>query len=191
MAETGAQEKKTPVWLWVLLGCGGLLAVVMVLGIVAAIAIPSLLAARRATLETNAVGSMRTYANAQVMFHKNDWDGDKVLTYAPSFRALNTTLDATKAPIQLIDSVFAGANSPATPKHGYYFTDMKTIGGKSIDWKNDFALCASPAIYGRTGYRTFIVSTNGTVFGKDLGAGASPPTDFPADPMAEFWIIAE
>ena len=71
-----------------------------------------------------------------------------------------------------------------------FFEDMTTIGGRPIDWEKDFALCATPAVYGQVGYRTFIVMTNGTIFGKDLG-GSEFVDDYPADPCAEGWIIAE
>ena len=70
----------------------------------------------------------------------------------------------------------------------------------AIDWVNDFGLCAAPSVYGRTGYRSFIVCTNGTVFGKDIVTG-QPPTfaedadmdNYPADPSAagNDWTIAE
>jgi len=158
--------------------------------IIAAIAIPSLLAARRSSLETNAVGSCRAYAEAQTIFKRNDWDGDGVLAYAKDFKELHSTKDGQGNPIQLIDAAFAAAADKDHPKHGYYFVNMKTIGGKAIDWKNDFALCAVPAVYGRTGYRTFIINTNGTVFGKDLGASTAVE-DYPAEPQKAGWIIAE
>ena len=141
-------------------------------------------------IETNAVGSCRAYAEAQTMFKRNDWDGDGKFTYAASFPLLNTTPDARGQPIQLIDGAFAAATSPTMPKHGYYFVNMKTIGGRKIDPANDFALCAVPAVYGKTGYRTFIVCTNGTTFGKDLGR-SELVDDYPADPCADGWIIAE
>ncbi|HOX08275.1 MAG TPA: DUF2950 family protein [Planctomycetota bacterium] len=200
MPDDANQAKKTPGWVWVLLGCGGALLLVMIIAIIAAIAIPSLLAARRSSQETVGVASCRAYSMAQVMYKKNDWDGDKVLSYAapnanklsgPSFYVLYATPDPGGTPVGLLDGVMANASSPLAAKQGYYFTDMKTVGGQPINWVNDYALCASPAIYGRTGYRTFIVSTDGTVYGKDLGAGAPPPTDYPANPMAEGWIIAE
>ena len=160
--------------------------------IIAAIAIPSLLAARKASLETNAVGSMRTYCSSQTMFKRNDWDGNGVLEYTKTFTALSTQLDANGESLQLIDAAFAAAKGKAgVPKHGYVFEDMKTIGGKKIDWTNDYALCGMPAAYGRTGYRTFIVWTNGTVFSKDLGAAGKFVTDFPKDPAKEGWLIAE
>ena len=48
--------------------------VVAIIAIIAAIAIPSLLAARRGSLETNAVRSARAYSSAQTMFKRNDWE---------------------------------------------------------------------------------------------------------------------
>ncbi|MHC4916070.1 MAG: DUF2950 family protein, partial [Planctomycetota bacterium] len=67
-----------------------------------------------------------------------------------------------------------------------------TIGGLAIDWLNDYGLCGTPSVYGRTGYRTFIVSTNGTVFGLDQGVAAIVVA-YPADPSLAVppWIIAE
>jgi hypothetical protein len=158
--------------------------------IVAAVAIPNLISSRRVSLEVNAVGSCRAYASAQTMFHRNDWDADGTLEYAEDFVMLNKTKDGNGDPIQLIDTSFANAKGPkGTPKHGYVFYNMKTIAGEKIDWVNDYALCAVPAVYGRTGFRTFIINTNGTVFGQDNGG--KPVFDYPADPTAKGWIIAE
>ena len=169
--------------------------VVAIIAIVAAIAIPSLLAARRTTLETNSVGSCRAYAEAQIMFHRNDWVGSGtpgVTEYATPFTLLNTQVDGTGVPIQLIDSAFAAAAGPAgAAKHGYIFQDMGTIAGVAINWIDDYGLCGIPSTYRRTGYRTFIVSTNGTVFGQDLGPGAGFVVDYPANPTAALWLIAE
>jgi len=171
--------------------------VVAIIAIIAAIAIPSLLAARRGSLETNAVGSCRAYCSAQTMFKRNDWDADNVLEYADDFTLLNTQVDGTGATtIQLIDSAFAAAEGVGgVPKHGYLFEDLVSIGGAAnpIDWINDYGLCGVPSSYGRSGYRTFIVCTNGTVFGRDIDLSAGPAfeTDYPADPQGAGWIIAE
>jgi hypothetical protein len=125
------------------------------------------------------------------MYHRNDWDNDGELEYASPAKLLHDQLDANGEAIQLMDQAFAAATVPGgPPKHGYIFREMQTIGGQPIDWKVDYALCATPAVYGRTGYRTFIISTNGTTFGKDLGPSGFV-TDFPADPVAEEWIVAE
>ncbi len=138
----------------------------------------------------NAISSCRAYAEAQFMYKKNDWDQDGKLTYAPTFPLLHTTPDENGVPIQFIDAAFAGAGPGGAPKHGYLFRDMVSIAGQPIDWEKDCALCATPAVHGRTGYRTFIVKADGTVFGKDFG-GSRFVDDFPADPTAEGWIIAE
>ncbi|MHC4916717.1 MAG: DUF2950 family protein [Planctomycetota bacterium] len=202
----GPEEKKKPIWPWVLLGCGIVTVVaVLILGIIAAIAIPSLKVARRSSLEVSAIGSCRAYCSAQSMYHRNDWEefgagpGTKgALEYARPYTWLHTQKDGGGNPIQLIDAAFAEAsvsNPPGgatVPKHGYVFDDMKTIGGQPIDWLNDYALCGTPSVYGRTGYRTFIVSTNGTVFGLDQGASGIVAA-YPADPSMAVppWIIAE
>ncbi len=191
----GEEPKKSNVLLWVVLGCGGVLALVAVVSIVAAIAIPSLMRARRTTLEVNSVGSMRAYAEAQVMFHRNDWPGSGtpgVLEYATPYTLLSTQVDANGLPIDLIDAAFAGAAGVgAPPKHGYVFKDMATIGGVPINWVDDFGLSGLPSTYGRTGYRTFIINTQSTVFGTDQGRGGTFVADYPNDTVAAGWIIAE
>ena len=194
--------------------------VVAIIAIIAAIAIPSLLAARRGSLETNAVGSCRAYCSAQTMYKRNDWDAVVgggaaflagtvgVLEYAEDLRDLNACVDGNIEPVNLLDSAFANAKALAAangagpglgqPKHGYLFAEMTNIAGNPIDWVNDYGLAASPAVYGRTGYRSFIVCTNGTVFGKDI-VTVLPPSfaedpdlmTYPADPSLTSWIVAE
>jgi hypothetical protein len=189
----GESKGKKPVWPWVLLGCGvmGFLAI-PVLAIVAAIAIPSLLAARRGSLETNAVGSMMTYCAAQTMFKRQDWDSDGELEYAKPYALLYSAAGPDGTPVMFIDQAFAAAAGAAgMPKHGYVFSEIETIGGQPVDWTTDFAFCALPADYGRTGYRTFIVKTDGTVYGMDQGPAGTFVTDYPADPWSEGWILAE
>ncbi|MHC4914520.1 MAG: DUF2950 family protein [Planctomycetota bacterium] len=146
----------------------------------------------------NARSSMRSYVSAQSMYHRNDWEAlcpgpgtVGILEYARPYTWLNTQLDGGGVPIQLIDTAFAGAQGwNGAPKHGYLFRDMKTIAGEEVDWTKDFALCGTPSTYGRTGYRTFIVTTDGTVWVKDLGY-SDFVDDFPADPPAEGWVMAE
>ena len=141
--------------------------------------------------ETYAVGSCRAYAGSQTIYHRNDWDHDRRLSYAHPFTLMSTCADGTAGgSIRLLDEAFAAASSPQTPKHGYWFKDMETIGGRPIDWSRDFALCAMPAKYGGARRRTFLVSTAGTVWGKDLGKSGFV-ADFPADPAREGWRIAE
>jgi hypothetical protein len=146
----------------------------------------------RCSLADNAIGTCRTYVAAQTMFKRVDWDGDGELEYAADFTDLHNQLDGSGEPIWLIDSAFASAKgTDGQPKHGYLFQEMKTIAGRPIDWAKECALCAIPSVYGRTGYRTFIVGVDGTVFGLDQGEDGTFVDDYPADPPAEGWIIAE
>ena len=141
--------------------------------------------------EGKAVGSCLAYAAAQTMFHRNDWDGNGVMEYATPFSELSSTKDADGNPIQLIDKAFAAAVDKEHPKHGYIFRDIKDFDNKvAVDFVNEFALCATPAEYGKTGRRTFVISTNGTVFAKDLGKAAFVEA-YPADPQMGGWQLAE
>jgi hypothetical protein len=146
--------------------------------------------ARRSSLESNPHGSCRAYAEAQNMFKRHDWDKDGKFTYACPFTLLYTTLDENGQPIQLIDGALAQATSPNSTKHGYYFGEPKTIDDWPIDWEKDFALCATPAVYGRTGFSTFVITTDGRVWGKDLGR-SELVDDFPADPRQAGWYDAD
>jgi Protein of unknown function (DUF2950) len=73
-----------------------------------------------------------------------------------------------------------GYTSSAEPYHGYFFKILKGQGPAAPLGEMDFvvkgimiggfALVAAPAEYGVTGVRTFIVSHDGVVYEKDLGA---------------------
>jgi len=94
-----------------------LLIVVAIIGIIAAIAIPNLLASRKAANESSAIGSMRTINTAQTTFLSTT--GNNV-AYAADLAALSTA--------SLIDTALAA--SATTPKSGYKFvltgTDTNT-----------------------------------------------------------------
>jgi prepilin-type N-terminal cleavage/methylation domain-containing protein len=178
--------------------------VVAIIAIIAAIAIPSLIAARRGSLETNAVGACRSYYSAQTMYRRNDWDGDTVLEYAgdpnstnaggaaqTGFVALCTQTDSEGSEIKLIDDAFAAAIPGGPSKLGYNFQDMTDIDGTLIDWSTECALCALPSVYARTGYRTFIICSNGTVFARDQGSAGTFLNTYPGDVAAAGWVIAE
>jgi hypothetical protein len=133
----------------------------------------------------------RDYASAQKMFKRNDWDGDGLLEYAPDLRELHGAKDMAGKQIQLINESMASARgSEATPWQGYLFLEMKTVGGKPIDWAKDFALCAVPSQYGKTGWLTYIVKTDGRVWSRDSGTGEFV-ADFPADPESQGWTMAQ
>ena len=191
MPDEPTPPKKKPIWPWLLVGCGCLAALGFAALIVVAIALPGLSGPSNVAREEGAILELRSYCSAQVIYHRNDWDGNEVLEYATPYARLYNTKDPAGTEIMLIAPALAAAQGPAgIPRYGYLFQDMQTLFGEKIDWVNDYALCATPAVYGKTGRRTFIVNTNGTIFGKDLGRSEFP-TDYPKDPQAEGWAIAE
>jgi hypothetical protein len=72
-----------------------------------------------------------------------------------------------------------GYNVKAGPYHGYFYKVLKGQGPNAplgtMDYVingamiGGFALVASPAEYGETGFKTFMVSNTGVVYEKDLG----------------------
>jgi uncharacterized membrane protein len=142
--------------------------------------------------DMGAAANLRACATAQTMYAKTDWNGDDKKEYAHPFTNLYADASAGNKEHKLIDRALRDAAGPAgQPKVGYLFQDCRTIGGKPIDWTTDYAMCAMPAAYGRTGRRTFIVGTDGRVLGKDLGKGTKFVDDFPADPEAAGWQEAD
>jgi hypothetical protein len=106
--------------------------------------------------------------------------------YADDYR----TLVLERGRLSRTFPAFAAAHGPqGTPLNGYRFQELKTLGGKPIDWKQAFALLATPARYGGARRRTFVVLTDGSVYGKDLGKSEFLE-DFPADPAAAGWTLA-
>jgi hypothetical protein len=145
---------------------------------------------RRDSCGNRAIERCRMYVEAQAFYRAKDWDKNGRLEYAHPFGLLASTLDENgdSNPILLIDAAFAEAGAGELTATGYCFRDCLTIEDADIDWEREFALCAFPSLYGRTGYRVFIVKTDGVVWAKDLGR-SEPVTDFPADPAREGWRV--
>ena len=61
-----------------------LMIVIAIIAIIAAVAIPDLIEARKGSNEAAAIGAMRTIATAQTLFHDDDKDMNGVLDYAPT-----------------------------------------------------------------------------------------------------------
>ncbi|MHC4916718.1 MAG: DUF2950 family protein [Planctomycetota bacterium] len=141
--------------------------------------------------ETSAVGRLRTYLSAQAIYRREDRDGDGKPEYAKPYPLLRDRNGPGGLPLNLISAEFAAARGPeGRPLDGYRFSDAVRLGGEPVDWSRDCGLCAAPAVYGKTGVRTFIVATDGTVWGKDLG-GSEFVKDLPADPAADGWEAAD
>jgi prepilin-type N-terminal cleavage/methylation domain-containing protein len=132
-----------------------LLIVVTIIGIIAAIAIPNLLASRRSANESSAISALRTIHAAEITY--------KSSTGAGNFGSLaNLQSDG------LLDSVVASATPGATPKNGYYF-DLVT----SLQAGTNTAIfdCEAPPLthtsistFAATGTRRFYMGDTGVVY---------------------------
>src|SRR5687767_15845594 len=68
-----------------------LMIVIAIIAIIAAIAIPNLIEARKGANEAAAIGMLRTVTTAQALYREGDKDRDGVLQYAPDLESLRRT----------------------------------------------------------------------------------------------------
>lgn len=143
-----------------------LLIVVVIIGIIAAIAIPNLLAARRSANEGSAISSLRTIHGAQTTYQATVGGGN----YADSLG--NTASAAGRQTLQaagLVDAVLGSET-----KSGYTFT--MGVADASSGNPATFAHLATPTTetgITATGTRRFGIATQGVVFATDT-SGTTP-----------------
>src|SRR6184192_1063554 len=125
-----------------------LLIVVAIIGIIAAIAIPNLLASRRAANEGSAQQSLRTISSGEATYINTAGSG--------SYGSLSDLM--TKS---LLDSVLGQADT--TAKSGYLFTVNPDTGPPAMFWA--YALPANTSGVGQTGTRRFGISEDGVLRG--------------------------
>jgi len=140
-----------------------LLIVVAIIGIIAAIAIPNLLASRRAANEGSAQSSLRTIHSSQATYQATNGNG----AYAANMGALGAA--------NMIDGVLSAATAAATAKSGYYFNivEQAGTGGTAV-----FGVYAFPAVttgVSQTGTRRFGNTEVGVMYG-DTDLTAVPNT---------------
>ncbi|MFS8086894.1 MAG: type II secretion system protein [Acidobacteriota bacterium] len=134
-----------------------LLIVVAIIGIIAAIAIPNLLASRRAANEGSAQQSLRTIMSAEATYQSTAGNG--------AFGTLANLMGQS-----LVDSVLG--RSDVTAKSGYLFTMNVVAGPPAQFWA--FGLPATTSGVGQTGTRRFGITEDGVLRGDtDLTAPAS------------------
>ena len=129
-----------------------LLIVVVIIGIIAAIAIPNLLASRRAANEGSAISLMRTIHSANLSYQNSVGNGK----FAPSL----ATLGANK----MVDDVVGNATTPGNARSGYYYTydgTDATIGDPSN--YNVIAAPSSTDPITATGNREFFIDGSGVL----------------------------
>ncbi len=141
-----------------------LLIVVVVIGIVAAIAIPNLMASRRAANEGSAISDLRMFHSAQMTYAtsmgRGDFAGDT---------SLNGNAMTELGAAGIIDSLLASGT-----KNGYRFTGVKIDASGPI--ASGFCGRAGPVVgvgVTATGPRNVAISTDGVIY----GANAANPNN--------------
>jgi prepilin-type N-terminal cleavage/methylation domain-containing protein len=123
-----------------------LMIVIAIIAIIAAIAIPNLIQARKHGDEASAIGALKTIGTSEAIFREGDKERDGNLDYG-MLSELNTT--------GLIDSVLGSGT-----KQGYIFQCTYGFSTSEFLW---FCL-ANPAICGTTGDRYFDTNQAGVIF---------------------------
>ncbi len=126
-----------------------LLIVVAIIGIIAAIAIPNLLASRRAANEGSAQQSLRTMSSAEATYYATAGNGN--------YGSLANMMAQS-----LVDSVLGQATTAANAKSGYTFA----VGGVSA---TAFVAAAAPVTNSgvtATGTRDFCIDQTGVLTGR-------------------------
>lgn len=154
-----------------------LLIVVVIIGIIAAIAIPNLLAARRSANEGSAVSSLRTIHGAQATYQATSGNGNyaSASIAAPSEEAGTTVGLVELNRAGLIDGTLG---SSAGLKSGYVFT-MSNFNFATTTPPNPatFAVIAKPSSNSgltATGTRNFGIATDGVLGAEVLPAAGGP-----------------
>ena len=143
-----------------------LLIVVAIIGIIAAIAIPNLLASRRAANEGSAQSSLRTVHSAQMVYQATAGGG----AFAANLAALNGQ--------GLIDTVLSSGT-----KSGYDFEVVEAAGSGLSAVFGVYAYPTEPAGATATGTRTFGTTNVGVMRGdSDLAAVPNTIADINALP---------
>ena len=132
-----------------------LLIVVVIIGIIAAIAIPNLLAARRSANEGSAISAMCTLHGAQMTYASTYGNGN----YAGAVGAGTTAALSELGTPGLVDSVLASGT-----KSGYNFVGGRVASSSTAPAEFFFsALPSTTSGVTQTGARRFGVATNGVL----------------------------
>jgi prepilin-type N-terminal cleavage/methylation domain-containing protein len=157
-----------------------LLIVVVIIGIIAAIAIPNLLAARRSANEGSAISAMRTLHGAQMTYASTYGNGN----YAGAVGAGTVAALTELGTPGLVDSVLASGT-----KSGYNFVGGRTA--SSTTAPAEFFFSANPTTatgVTQTGARRFGIATNGVMMADasaaNLGTAFTSTTVGTATPLS-------
>jgi len=138
-----------------------LLIVVVIIGIIAAIAVPNLLASRRASNEGSAISSLRTIHGAQMTYASTygggNYAGDMSGGNGLPVLAANNIVDSNLGSGLKSGYVFATYSTPRTATEPASFI----VGGTP---SNNTGVTA-------TGARSFLIATDGVIYADDAATG--------------------
>ena len=140
-----------------------LLIVVAIIGIIAAIAIPNLLASKRAANEASALATLRIIASSEATYQSTAGAGQ--------FGNLAALYNQ-----RLVDVVIGSAAiGGGTPKNGYLFSaeSVSGVGVPAFDAKAQPSVHTSVSVVTATGIRSFFISEAGVLF---FNSTATAPT---------------
>lgn len=135
------------------------------LPIIAAIAVPNLLRSRMAANESAAIAACKTYAEAQDIYRRTDWDADGVLEYAQAIKGANSLYEKTPdtGDLTLVDAAFANASIQ---------TALKPLEDKDIPEPADADKTAVEKALAKLSSDDFQERENATAELKKVGPGA-------------------
>ena len=135
-----------------------LLIVVAIIGIIAAIAIPSLLRSRMSANEAAAIGSLKTLAAAETDYNNNS----SPHTYTGSLDCLGSGNGA--GGVSFIDPALSSGL-----KSGYMISLTMSTNADANGSYWAWSSTAWPVVYASTGIRTFYIDETAVIRGSDLG----------------------
>jgi prepilin-type N-terminal cleavage/methylation domain-containing protein len=155
-----------------------LLVVALIIGILLAIAIPKLFAARFSANEANTRKAMQTLRDGESLYFEQDLDGDGIRNYTSQIGNMNTGRTLRCPPSggncseedSLVDSTFEGALSTGAladcldPKAGYcilFATDVDATDPLTL--QAEYGWKASMTSARKTGRRDFAVYADGVI----------------------------
>ncbi len=145
-----------------------LLIVIAIIGIIAAIAIPSLLRSRMSANEASASGALKTIAAAQTDYNNNS-----------SPHSYSNTLEGLRSGQGAGGVRYISDDLGAGLKSGYNFSllagNLTPVGSAGVAYYS-WSAEAHPIVHQRTGIRSFYVDETGILLGSDIGGGAGVST---------------
>ena len=164
-----------------------LMIVVAIIAIIAAIAIPNLLRSRMAANESAAIAACKTFAEAEDIYRRTDWNMNGILEYAQTMTGNYSLFERTalSGDLQLVDQAFANASCTTTlvdsctsPKAGYTFWVLtgqgpgapggtKTYVTSGGQMTVGYGVSGVPFSYDGSGRNSFQINNTGTVYQAD------------------------